>query len=200
MTENKNIVNFCKLKNINYNNLIKAGQVHGINVKIVTEKEKGEIILNTDGFVTRSPNVYLSVLTADCLPVSFFSKKICGIIHVGWRGLSKGIVEEALKTISKLEENVSNVHFNIGPGIGPCHFEVRKDVLNQFNHIKINNFIERRDNKTFLDIKKITKFILKKNGVPKIKIDKVCTFCSKRYFSYRRDGGGKRVISITNIN
>lgn len=200
MKQFKNIRKFCTLKNINYSNLTRAGQVHGKDIKIVDKKDTGKTIKNTDGLITKSENIYLAILTADCLPVSFSSKKICGILHVGWRGLAGGIIENALNLISKSKEDVSDICFNIGPGISSCHFEVKKEVLNSFNNISVSNFIDIRDNKYFLDIKKIAYFILKQNGVEKIKINNECTFCDEKYFSYRRDKKSKRMISIINIH
>ncbi len=200
MTNHKNIINFCSSKNINYNNLIIANQIHSKNIKIINKENKKRIISNADGLITKSPEIYLAILTADCLPISFSSRKICGILHVGWKGLAQGIIEEALKLISGLKENISDVNFNIGPGIGVCHFEVKKEILGKFKYIEVSNFINRKNKKMFLDLKGMSNFVLQKNGITKVKTNIECTFCNENYFSYRRDGESKRIISITSIS
>ncbi len=196
----KNVLNFCSTNKINYNNLIVPSQVHGKNIKIVTEKEKGLIIPNTDGLITKSSNIFLGVFIADCIPVSFYSKKMCGILHVGWRGLSKNIIEEALSLVLNLKEDPVKLCFTIGPGIGTCHFKIGEDVVNSFTHIKINNFLTTKNDDIFLDMKKIIKFILISNNIKKIREINECTFCNKKYFSFRRKKSKKRMIAITSIN
>ncbi len=199
MRYDKNIISFCNKKGISYNNLVRAGQVHGKNIRVVTSKERGLVIPNTDGLITKSPDTPLCVLIADCVPLSFYSKNLCGILHIGWRGLAKGIVEEALNIINK-NEDIKKMHFEIGPGIGSCHLEVKEDIFSQFKNIEVKTFVTIKNGNNFLDIKKAIKHILLKNKVVKIKINNDCTFCSEKYFSYRRDKTNKRMMAVIKLN
>lgn len=58
-----------------------------------------------DAIITDKPRQACVVLTADCLPIILFDKKMTKVaaIHAGWRGLSQGILEVALKEFVGLE-------------------------------------------------------------------------------------------------
>jgi len=67
------------------------------------------------------------VLVADCLPVALASEDAVAIVHAGWRGLAGGILEagvEAVRAAGAAEE----VTAVIGPGAGPCCYEVGEEV------------------------------------------------------------------------
>ena len=88
--------------------LIQLEQVHGIKIKEVDEQDN-ELIPNTDGIYTRASNVALSIQTADCMPIILSSQngKEISALHVGWRGLSKGILEESFKYFHSPLETIS---------------------------------------------------------------------------------------------
>ncbi len=73
-------------------NVIFPNQVHG--TRIVEIRDGTEDLTATDGIWTRNFDLALGVLTADCAPICFWNKEKFGIVHVGWRGLVSGIVEE----------------------------------------------------------------------------------------------------------
>ena len=69
-------------------------QVHGIQVLEVTGDDivQGE---DGDALVTTLENSVLTVRVADCVPISLISEGgAIAIIHAGWRGLLKGVLEE----------------------------------------------------------------------------------------------------------
>ena len=80
-------------------------QVHGNKVKVVKKTDRGGIIAEIDGMVTREQEIILGVGTADCMPIIFFepSRQIIGIAHAGWRGVLLGVVNNVLKQMTKLE-------------------------------------------------------------------------------------------------
>lgn len=66
-----------------------------------------------DAIFTSRPKQACVVLTADCLPIILFDKRMTKVaaIHAGWKGLSKGILEETLKEF---------VGLDIVAWLGPC--------------------------------------------------------------------------------
>ena len=89
----------------------------------------------------------------------------------------------------------------IGPGIGPCHFEVQDDVLERFREF-YEEALARRDGKTFLDLKRIARRQLVNLGLKEesIEASPECTFClEEKYFSARRDKPGKTEAMVAVI-
>ena len=70
-----------------------------------------------DGQVTSNPALTPLVQVADCLPVALAGERGVAMLHCGWRGLAAGIVERGV-------EEVGATAAAIGPGIGPCCYEV----------------------------------------------------------------------------
>ena len=65
------------------------------------------------------------VFVADCLPVALAGPGGVAMIHCGWRGLAAGIVERGARAVGAAAAA-------IGPGIGPCCYEVGEEVLAAF--------------------------------------------------------------------
>lgn len=170
---------------IDKNLIVRADLVHANKVKLVSHKDADKLIEKTDGLLTKDKNLFLTITTADCLPIFIYDpkKEIIGLIHGGWKSLANNILVKAVKDLS------SNTLIGIGPGISQCHFEVKKDLLKTFKPY-LKEILLKKDNKLFLDLKKGAKLQLIKLGIKEenIEINQECTFCLKdKYFSYRRD-------------
>lgn len=77
--------------------------------------------------MTEVPQLPCVILTADCVPLLMCNstgKKI-GAIHVGWRGLVAGIVNNA---ISWFDSSPEEIIIWIGPHIRDENYEVGQDV------------------------------------------------------------------------
>lgn len=174
----------------NLENLVAARLVHGGDVEIVKDTSK-LIIDDVDGLLTNNPNIILSVTSADCLPIFLFDpvKRVVGILHCGWRGVVKGIVENALE---KMENNfgseIKNILVGIGPGIQSCHFEVKEDLLENF--VDYRQFVVKKNDKKYFNLTGLIrrKLILHKIKLENIEIDTRCSYCEDKLWSYRRDG------------
>ncbi len=81
-----------------------------------------------DGHVTDAPSLPMLVLVADCLPVAVRGSKGLAMLHCGWRGLAGRLVDDAVAL-------VEGSHAVIGPGIGPCCFEVGPEVRTAFESL-----------------------------------------------------------------
>jgi YfiH family protein len=147
--------------------LAQGRQVHGARVVV-----DGEGIEEADGQATSAPGVAAIVLTADCLPVALAGPDRVGMVHAGWRGLAAGVLEAGV-------EATGAVAAAIGPGIGPCCYEVGDDVRAVFGTTEPT-----------LDLKAIARARLEAAGVAEIHDCGLCTSCdAERFFSHRRDRG-----------
>jgi YfiH family protein len=147
--------------------LAQGRQVHG--TRVVVDAEGVE---DADGQVTTAPGVAAIVLVADCLPVALAGPERVAMVHAGWRGLAAGVLEGGV-------EATGAVAAAIGPGIGPCCYEVGDDVRAVFG-----------TSERTLDLKAIARARLEAAGVREIHDCGLCTSCdAELFFSHRRDRG-----------
>lgn len=180
--------------------VVTAGLEHGSRVVRAYASETGRNIPLCDGLVTNSPGLYLSVTAADC-PTLFLhdpKEQAVGIAHCGWKGLHRGIVENLVGLMrSSFYSSPDNLVAYVGPGIGPCHFEVKKDVAKLLCDYRA---LISEDGVTKLFLNKIITAKLFHLGLAgsHIHLDNNCTFCTRdeadginipnfKYFSARRD-------------
>jgi YfiH family protein len=190
--------NVCDMKlavGIHDGRIVTMKQVHGdrlIEVKDPTIKEAGE----ADGMVTREKNIFLGILTADCVPMLFLAReqKIVAVVHAGWRGTLGGI---AGKTVKFFLENYgvlpSELEVALGPSIDACCYQIGRDVeqplIEQWAELASSS-LQTRDNVTYLHLRNLNQAILHRAGIPQSQIFRVgpCTSCAKEeFFSYRRE-------------
>ncbi|WP_282150156.1 peptidoglycan editing factor PgeF [Vibrio diabolicus] len=146
-------------------------------------------VLDADGVFTSSSHVVCSAMTADCLPVLLTNTQGTQVaaVHVGWRGLANGIVENALALFS------GEVIAWLGPAIGPEAFEVGEDVLQAFvdvDSLAHQAFMPREaKGKWLADMSKLATQRLNRAGVTQVFDSGLCTYQDKAsFYSYRRDG------------
>lgn len=131
-----------------------------------------------DGHVIVEPGLAGLVFVADCLPVALSGPDGVAILHCGWRGLADGIIANGVAFTGA-------TNAAIGPGIGPCCYEVGEDVLDAFAPFEWNLASGRG-----LDLVAIAEQLLREAGVARIDATDICTSCEDGYFfSHRRDGG-----------
>jgi YfiH family protein len=149
-------------------------QVHG--AAVVRANGRGE---PADAIWTDDPGRALVVVTADCLPVALArldGPPALALVHVGWRGLVAGVVPAAVAALG------GRAAAAIGPGIGPCCYEVGEDVSAQFD--------PRLARHGRLDLPGAVETALRAAGVEYADTLHECTACHpERYFSHRRDSG-----------
>ncbi|HEX4670697.1 MAG TPA: polyphenol oxidase family protein [Solirubrobacteraceae bacterium] len=164
-------------------------QVHGNAVRRVVAppvEPTGTVELpECDGQATALPGVAPMVMTADCLPVAVAGPGAVAMLHAGWRGLDGGILAEGVDALRELGAG-SPLHAAIGPGAGPCCYEVGEEVHNTF----AAQGLDIRNGRN-LDLKAITRQQLERAGVEVVHDVGLCTICGDPtlLFSHRRDGG-----------
>lgn len=191
--------NLCDNIGLDYKNVVKTNQQHTDEVKIVTEKENKDFMdinlekySQTDGLITNKSKFVLSTTNADCILLLFFDPitKTIANVHSGWKGTLQRI---SVKTIEKMKKEFNcmpeNIICCICPSIRKCHFEVDKDVKeqfeNEFKDINISNSIEIMDKqpnkeKWNIDTVLINKILLKKEGLIEENIidSGICSMCN----------------------
>jgi YfiH family protein len=159
-------------------------QVHGTDVRRVTEPTgPGEPLDEVDGQATAVPGVAPIVLVADCLPIAIAGHGAAAILHAGWRGLAGGIIDTGVATVRELgaREPLEAV---IGPGAGPCCYEVGDEV-----HARFAGYSPIASSGRNLDMKAIARAQLERAGVQAVTDLGLCTICDEDFFSHRRDRG-----------
>lgn len=141
------------------------------------ERPREEPPAEADGQLTSTRGLPLLVLVADCLPVALLGDRGLAMLHCGWRGLAGGIIEAAAERIGARAAA-------IGPGIGPCCFEVGAEVEEAFTHLGPGLSRGR-----YLDLTEVARRKLAALGVTRPEFAGVCTRCDDRFFSHRGDSG-----------
>jgi len=164
-------------------------QVHGHDV--VKVNGPMSIVPCADASVTEQGSLPLAILTADCLPIVLWDDEGHQIaaLHAGWRGLAGGVIEHTLRHFAG-----RNVSAFIGPGVGPCHYEVDALVRNHFR--SADAFIANRPGHYRFDLVGEAKRQLYLLGVKNVRSMGVCTACDSRFYSYRRDGETGRFATL----
>jgi YfiH family protein len=160
-----------------------ALQVHGAEVTragptgVVTPGTDHE---PCDGLWTDEPGQGMLLVTADCLPVAVARPdgSRLAVLHVGWRGLLAGIAESGVATVG------AGAVAAIGPGIGPCCYEVGEEVAEPFRERFGADVVPD----TRLDLPLAAERALLAAGAARVDRAGACTACDpNRFFSHRRD-------------
>ncbi|HSR93444.1 MAG TPA: polyphenol oxidase family protein [Solirubrobacterales bacterium] len=168
---------------ISAESIVTGRQVHG--AELAFHDTPTAEIPEVDGHVIARPGPICLVYTADCLPVALAGPGGVAMLHCGWRGLAAGIVARGAVAVDA-------THAAIGPGIGPCCYEVGEDVLGEFARLGAGMAADR-----MLDLPQVARLLLRKAGVGEIESASLCTCCeAERFFSHRRDGGPGRQAGL----
>ena len=167
-----------------------ARQVHGVDLALhdgtsfgcsfssYDDQKEQKNAPVADGHVLRQPGRAALVFVADCLPVALAGPGGVAMVHAGWRGLAGGILAAGA-------EAVAATSAAIGPGIGPCCYEVGDEVLAAFTGLGDGVVTGR-----MLDLPEAARRLLAGAGVERVESAGLCTFCEEElFFSHRRDEG-----------
>jgi YfiH family protein len=164
-------------------------QVHGADVKAWPDPPgrgaydrkslaDGDQLDSVDGHTTTLAGLGLLVLVADCFPVALSGEGGIAMLHCGWRGLAAGILERGLENVGPAPAAA------VGPGIGPCCYEVGDEVRAEFADVP--DAAAGR----MLDLRAVVDARLRRAGVESIEHVDLCTSCRPDlFFSHRRDAG-----------
>ncbi|MDQ2982756.1 MAG: polyphenol oxidase family protein [Actinomycetota bacterium] len=147
-----------------------------------------------DGLWTDEAGVPMLALGADCALVGLARQNGAGpaaaVVHAGRIGIIDGVLQAA---VAALGGKVAAV---IGPAIGPCCYEVGREVADPYRAAFGAGVV--RDGK--LNLWRAAELSLREAGATSIERLDLCTCCHEDlFFSYRRDGeprGGHGVIAL----
>jgi purine-nucleoside/S-methyl-5'-thioadenosine phosphorylase / adenosine deaminase len=153
--------------------LVLNRQMHSAVVHRARAGARGE---PGDGLWTDEPGLPILALAADCLPIALVRGGSLAVLHAGWRGLLEGVVDAGVAALGGADAAC------VGPGIGPCCYEVGSEVSDRF---EADLTRDRR-----LDLGAAADRRLRAAGVRRIERIDLCTAChGDLFFSHRRDAG-----------
>jgi YfiH family protein len=154
-----------------------------VHAKTVNRAEPGERSREGDGLWTDAAGLPMLKLSADCLPVALARQDgapALALLHAGRLGLLDGILEAGLATLGG-----NRLAAAIGPGIGPCCYEVGDDIADAYRARFGAQAVRGRN----LDLWSVAEHLLRDNAVADVERVDICTACNDEFFSHRRDGG-----------
>jgi polyphenol oxidase len=155
-------------------------QVHAATVNRAEAGERGR---EGDGLWTETAGLPMLKLTADCLPVALARQNGnpgLALLHAGRLGLLEGILEAGVAALGG-----GRVAAAVGPGIGPCCYEVGEEIADAYRARFGEDAVRGRN----LDLWTVADRVLRGAGVERVERVDVCTACNAEFFSHRRDGG-----------
>lgn len=167
-------------------------QVHGNQCVILDESSDLSARAEADALATRSKNIMLGILTADCVPVLFWDRQ-AGVIaaaHAGWKGAISGVTDSSIEAMEKLGAGRENIAAAIGPCIGRRSYEVDDGFMERFITDDPHNemfFAPHKAGHAMFDIAAYVAARLAKAGIKQIAMTGQDTYAeADQYFSYRR--------------
>ena len=188
-----------QLQSIQTLNFIVANQTHSDHIEVIRDGQtKGwhtvsDAVKDCDAFISNVPNIVLSILTADCVPILLYDpkQKVIAAIHAGWKGTQAQI---ASKTVQKMKKEFhcdkEDIIAGIAPSIGHCCYEVGVDVAQHF--FDTPKGFTSIGEKYMLDLPYINRQQLLNAGLEAkhIEMSNICTACEvEHFFSYRKEKG-----------
>ncbi len=174
---------------------VTAWLVHGRTVEVVDQQHAGQVVRHVDALITQTPDLLLLLRFADCLPLLLYDPvhSAVGLVHAGWRGTILGV---ATATVQAMQQAFGSrpeaLWAGIGPGIGPCCYEVGEDVVEAvrtaFPHPQ--RFLTWTGSSWHLDLPAANAAQLAALGVRHIEMAGLCTGCqTEEFFSHRIERG-----------
>jgi YfiH family protein len=178
--ENRRIA--CEALGADLDRLALNFQVHSDRVLRAAAGRRGE---HADGLWTDEPGLPILAMSADCLPVALTrmdaDEPAVAVLHAGWRGVLAGIVAAGSRALGE-----GTLAAAIGPGIGPCCYEVGEEVAAPFRE-RFGDDVVRGGR---LDLWTSAERALRDAGVERVDRFDRCTACEpEMFFSHRRDAG-----------
>ncbi|MBQ7160985.1 MAG: peptidoglycan editing factor PgeF [Clostridia bacterium] len=196
----ENYRRFCAAIGSDPARVVYTKQIHSATVLTVGASNAGATY-ECDGFVTREKGVALTVRTADCVPILFWSPDgVVGACHAGWRGTVAGIQRITVERMAELGADPAGIRAAVGASIRGCCYEVGDDFVeavaaSPYGGICLD-FIGQKDGRPHADLLGMNVALLAGAGVPEehIAVSDYCTCCKPDLFFSHRASKGKRGV------
>ncbi|MBI3261410.1 laccase domain-containing protein [Candidatus Berkelbacteria bacterium] len=157
---------------INPHKVVYMQQVHGDRIGVV---KRPQLRKNTDGLITKTPNLWLAVYHADCIPLFFIDESslvtpgvtregvvALGVAHVGWRGVVAGLPRKMVgEMVKHFKCAPSNITVKFGPFICSKHYDVASDD----ERTKLLPTVTLENGRLGLDLESVMVTQLKETGI-----------------------------------
>ncbi len=194
---------FAKRLGLSEDVLFEQRQVHGSDVRILTNADRPRDIAGCegDGLISRTPGQAVAARTADCVPVLIAHRASGNVaaVHAGWRGAVAGVVPAAIEVMGF---DPAELLVAIGPHIRAAAFEIGEEVAERMRNASAGApVVDDSRAKPHGRLAVLVTAQLRAAGVPRAAIDDVggCTYDEpERFFSHRRDRGrtGRHLSAI----
>ena len=180
------------------NSVFDVWQVHGIEVAIAeTPLPPEKVHTQADIILTDIPGITLMMRFADCVPIMLHDpvKKVIGIAHAGWMGTVRGTIRFAVEAMqNRYGSTPADIQAAIGPSIGPDHYVVGPDVINEvkkaFTAADTSRLLTSSAESNKFDLWAANHLLLEHAGVRKIEVAGICTAChTGDWYSHRAEKG-----------
>ncbi len=167
--------------------LVSAKQVHGSKVYVAKDVKEDFEVEGFDALITNEPGVGLLIKQADCQAVLLYhpERNVLAMVHAGWRGLVRGVLQETLKVLWKaFAAEPKGLKAFLAPSLQPCCAEFRS-----WQEIFPAEFASFRKQREHFDLPAISRHLLLRQGLApeNIFVSRLCTRCRPEFFSYRRE-------------
>lgn len=149
-----------------------------------------------DAIITNRSAVTLVMRFADCTPILLFDpiQKAAGLVHAGWKGTVDNVVGAAVQAMhDAYGTSPANIIAAIGPSIGPDHYEIGQDVIDQVNQAFGNDapgLLHQQGPGTRFNLWAANQLHLQNAGVRYIESANLCTACDlHNWYSHRAEKG-----------
>ncbi len=145
---------------------------------------------DVDILITRSADLGLVALAADCVPMALIDPvaQIAAAVHSGWRGVAADAAGAAVTAMVGQGADPARIQARLGPAICPSCYEVSDEVRATVVSAASDAFAVTRSGQPSVALHPGVRQQLQRAGVTHISADATCTFESPDFFSHRRDG------------
>lgn len=177
--------------------VIWMNQVHSDRVAVV-DGPRGEPVDSVDALVTRTPELALAVVTADCVPVLLADARagVVGAAHAGRVGAADGVVLRTLDAMRALGADVADISALLGPSVSGPNYEVPEAMAADVENRLPGSRTTTAQGTPALDLRAGIARQLLSAGVGAVEIDPRCTAGDPSLFSHRRGAPTGRLASL----
>jgi YfiH family protein len=185
-----------------YDSLYDVWQVHGTDVVCVNSpRPTREAYRKADIILTDQIGVSLFMRFADCVPILLYDpiRRVIGIAHAGWQGTVKKVPAHAVEAmVTCYGSTPADIMAGIGPSIGPHHYDVGIDVVEQVQAAfgsdatgllgSFNGNVGQ--SQVQFDLWSANRLTLENVGVRYVEMSGLCTACHlSDWYSHRAEQG-----------
>lgn len=181
-----------------------VNQVHGRTVHKLNTLGK---LQDADSLITHQKHTALAIMTADCVPIALFDKKVSddsqiACVHAGTQGLASGVIANTVR-------DMTNPIAYIGACISQKNYQIPKSLAKQIVTNALDNCLldkaptnnnktdmldfyykafcqTQDDDKVLFDVGKMARLQLYHLGVEVINDTVACSYASDQFYSHRQ--------------